>query len=551
MRDGAVRGIELELLARGLLHLSPALWPLLREEERALEQMDIPIFTMRGDATRLSLGERHTAVARSGLEVARSRFASLGPADLERQLHIIRTSFALRYPESRSRAAGESEGSESASVCSGVTRGVAAPNDGASPTKYLSREELIAAALQIADEIRQMALTDCRGDVTWITVEPISTSGHGRLQATGYGLYDGLGGIAVFLAAAARCGRDQEIASLARRALRPLRERLHSSSPAYVDEYGIGGACGIASALYALLRAGTLLGDRAIVDDALLAACQITPAVIARDTSLDVLYGSAGAVLALLTLHRTRPVAELLDLARRCGRHLLAQRQATPGADGRMYRVWHTAGGHAASGFAHGAAGIAWALLRLDAATCNTEFREAALAALSYEDALVDRACEGRHQHKAGAPEKPSRYRGMATGWCRGAAGIGLARIGPPGSCYASASRPVVERSIALVSAGAAVQHTVPDNLCCGAFGAIELLLADGLRWGDSALLGAAHARASAIVTRRRTSGRYRLAAPPAADVYDPGLYRGTAGIGYGLLRLCHPEVLPSLLLWE
>jgi lantibiotic modifying enzyme len=35
------------------------------------------------------------------------------------------------------------------------------------------------------------------------------------------------------------------------------------------------------------------------------------------------------------------------------------------------------------------------------------------------------------------------------------------------------------------------------------------------------------------------------------ADVYVPGLFTGTAGIGYELLRIARPELVGSALLWE
>jgi lantibiotic modifying enzyme len=34
-------------------------------------------------------------------------------------------------------------------------------------------------------------------------------------------------------------------------------------------------------------------------------------------------------------------------------------------------------------------------------------------------------------------------------------------------------------------------------------------------------------------------------------SVYQPGFFQGMAGIGYALLRLAHPDLLPSVLLWE
>lgn len=539
LRDGSARGIELELLARGLLPLAPELWPLLEEEERALEQLDIPIFTMRGDANRLTLGEHSVSVSRSGLDVARARFATLAAPDLERQLHIIRASFALRYPDERhgSRRCDHAESHERAAV----------------DAPPLPRGELIAAAMEIAAELRRLALVDFRGDVTWVTTEPISRSGHHRLQATGYGLYDGLGGIALFLAAAARCEGDAATTELARRALRPIRERLRSSPPSYAEEYGMGGACGAAAAIYSLLRSGVLLNDDAIIDDALLAAHQVTPASISSDTRFDVLYGSAGAILALLSLHRARRSDQLLELAHECGKRLLAQRRPIRTACGTTHRVWLTVDRREQTGFAHGTAGIALALLRLHAATGITQYLEAALDAVRYEDSLLYGERGGLPLSRAArvAAHTESPQGAARTNWCRGAAGVGLARLACTAGSHATELRVSAERAIAAIVSDSDHLTASLDCACCGACGGIELLLAAGLRRGDSSLLAAAHERASGLVRRSRALRCFRLSTSSGAQPYEPALYRGMAGIGYGLLRLCHPEVLPSFLSWE
>lgn len=540
LRDGAARGVELEILARALLPLSRGLWPLLGEEQEALEQLDIPLFTLRGDATQLVLGEHAIELARSGVEVARSRFASLCESDLARQLRIIRASFALR-----------NEGEGTPLPASG---GAALPDAERGGSGILSRTELLAAALEIADQIHRLALEDCRGEITWITVEPVSRSGHHRLQATGYGLYDGLAGIALFLAAAARCSSGgPELAELARRALRPLRERLRASSPSYVEEYGIGGACGMASAIYALTRTGWLLDDDCIVDDALLAARQITPAAIARDSNFDVLHGSAGAILALLALHRVRPADQLLDLSRECARHLLARRELVRTPRGTEHRAWRTSDGRASTGFAHGAAGIACALLRLHAATGCTELLDAALDALRYEDSLLYPAPSDGSPCRTtvGAARSERVMRSVTSAWCRGSAGMGLARLARTNGSRAGELRVGLQRSLAHVLSDGAGGAPLLDSACCGEMGAIELLLSVGLERGGFALLATAQERASRMVRRAHTNGRYLLSASLGGQISDPALYRGLAGIGYGLLRLCNPETLPSLLAWE
>src|SRR5690606_33814202 len=97
LRDGAARAVELELLARGLRQLPCELWPILAAEERALDQLDIPAFTMAGDSPLLSVGTHTLRLTRSALEVARARFQSLDSHDLEHQLRVVRASLALRY----------------------------------------------------------------------------------------------------------------------------------------------------------------------------------------------------------------------------------------------------------------------------------------------------------------------------------------------------------------------------------------------------------------------------------------------------------------------
>lgn len=554
LHDGAARGVELELLARGLVQLPSELWPLLDEEQRALEQLDIPAFTIPGNATVLSLGERSIAAARSGLDVARTRFESLGRADLELQLRIVRGSFALRYGAAPGAGADDLEHREWALLHDSETR---APRHyladaGSGTTPLLPRRELLAEAKEIASEIAGMALDDANGDPAWITAEPISVVGHRRLQATGYGLYDGLAGIALFLAAVARCTGDTASAQLARRALAPIRSRLGCSS-SYVDEYGLGGAGGAAAIVYSLTRTGLLLDDDTVIDDAVRAASQITSAVIARDTSYDVLYGSAGAILALLVLHRLRDHVWLLQTAAHCARRLMDSGPAFATSRRTIQHPAQNADGQAQVGFAHGCSGMALALCRLGIATGVAEYAAAGLDALRQEDHRSG-TCGGASPVDAASGLDVTSLPGAAsrpTNWCRGAAGVGLARLAcSPGSDTA-ALRAGAEREVAHVLGDRASGAYDLDGACCGRMGEVELLLTAGLRWGRQSLLTAAQERASRVVRRARSVGHYRTCAPGGVDVSDPTLYRGLAGIGYGLLRLCHPELLPSFLSWE
>jgi lantibiotic modifying enzyme len=388
---------------------------------------------------------------------------------------------------------------------------------------------LIACAARIAGEIRETALTDCAGYRTWIVTEPVSRAGHQRLRATGYGLYDGVAGIALFLAAASRCTGAADAALLAADALAPLRARLRAA-PSYADEHGLGGAGGAASAIYALTRAGVLLGDDSLLDDAMRAALQITPAVIARDTTFDVMYGSAGAILALLALFEARPRDWLVERAIDCGRRLLDSRRPLAAARDTTPRAWPSSRERRPVGLAHGASGIALALFRLHAATGVAEYASAAIDAVEADELLRN---------------------GSGTSWCRGSAGIGLVCLAPAAGSQALALRARARGCVSHVRMCSVLSGRGGDGLCCGTMGEVELLLTAGLRWGDATLLAAAHQRASHVIRRLRATRRDTSTGAERLHVADPALYRGTAGIGYSLLRLCHPEILPSLLSWE
>jgi lantibiotic modifying enzyme len=161
-------------------------------------------------------------------------------------------------------------------------------------------------------------------------------------------------------------------------------------------------------------------------------------------------------------------------------------------------------------GFADGSEGIAWAL------TCLPGFSDAAQAALA----------------TSSVSEEP--------GFCRGAAGQVVARLGRPGSAIAG-----LEGAVRML----ADRPVLGDlSLCHG-----ELGVADALT-----VLASAHRLPVTVSARRRRAGlvldaidRYGPRCGTPRGVPTPGLLSGLAGIGYGLLRLGFAERVPSVLMLE
>jgi class II lanthipeptide synthase len=243
--------------------------------------------------------------------------------------------------------------------------------------------------------------------------------------------------------------------------------------------------------------------------------------------------GSAGCLLSLLALHQALPWdGWLLDKAVACGEHLLQHRGAEP--DGLAAWKVH---GQFMTGFAHGCAGISYALARLYAATQEQRFRNAALDACDFADRLF---CA-----KAPNWPKSSSSNLFFNRWCHGAAGIGLGRLGMLTAIDSGQVRSGMRQALL---AARNCPLTNLDYPCCGNLGVMELFLVAGEMMNDARARQTAHEIADFVLGRARVRKGYGL--EPGEHEDNPSFHQGMAGIGYQLLRLARGDLLPSALLW-
>ncbi|MFH7029464.1 MAG: lanthionine synthetase LanC family protein [Heteroscytonema crispum UTEX LB 1556] len=52
-------------------------------------------------------------------------------------------------------------------------------------------------------------------------------------------------------------------------------------------------------------------------------------------------------------------------------------------------------------------------------------------------------------------------------------------------------------------------------------------------------------------ITAKTTSNKLKLFVNSPSEISHPGFLHGTAGIGYQLLRIAYPQLLPSILLFQ
>lgn len=391
---------------------------------------------------------------------------------------------------------------------------------------------LAARAAEIAARIRAAAVEARGGSVVWLRSAPAASGPPAVLPPH---LYDGTCGVTLFLAAHHHVLGSHAHAETVARALAPLVARIRelASDPARSAGVAlpVGGMVGVGSFVYTLARIGVWSGRSELVEGARAAASLLTPARLAADRALDVVGGAAGAVLALLALDAADPSPgpggeTPLEIALRCGETLLERRVSVDGGP----RAWPGAETPPLGGFAHGASGIAYALMRLHARARAAGLRDGALEGLAYERSLFDPGLGNWIDPRSGAPLEQR-------AWCHGAPGIALARLGVLDVEPDGAVRADLEATLALTRA---LPSPEPPHLCCGAAGQAEVLLHAGLVLGDASLVAEARAAAAPLLEDR---------VPDGESGFDPSLFRGAAGVGYTLLRLSRPDALPSPLL--
>lgn len=537
LQNGVDRSIELNILSRAFLtgEDKPKAWPILRSELRAMEQLDIPYFGAKSDNDDLTIGVEQPIeqfFKESSHSQVLKRLRELNETDLAQQVAIIQSAFYAKMTQNPST---EQDKAANTSEATGADL---------SDIKLLTAEQLLDRAQAIARSIQQRAIRGTDGSANWMGLSFVPNAKRFQLQILDNGLYDGNCGIALFLAALDRVKGNNQFRDLALGAIQSLRKFLLSADADSVQRsaraIGIGGASGLGSIIYSLVKISQFLQEAALLKDARRVANLIAPEIIAEDRQFDVMSGAAGAILGLLALHAETGEPAVLEKAIACGEHLLAHRISVDGSP----RAWKNFEEKPLTGFSHGAAGIAYALLRLYRVTHKYAYKEVSVEGIAYERSFFKTSAANWSDFHSSA-QQTDRTEFMVS-WCHGAPGIGLARLG---------SLEILDTLEIRQDLEAALQTTQKyglqgvDYLCCGNFGRIEVLVVAAKTLGQEELFKTAQLQASAAVARAEQIGGYQLFDNLPTSVFSPSFFRGTAGIGYGLLRLAYPEILPSVLL--
>lgn len=520
LHDALDRDAFFDQLWRGV-PARPLLAKAISSEREDLLRNDIPLFTTRPDSRHLwsSSQEQITDFfSESGMTLVKRRLEELNEDDLQRQIWFIRASLTTL-----------AIGADHARWPTYI------PAEPQSPAGF---EQLISTARAIGDRIEALAIHGA-DDVAWIGLA-FRNERNWTLAPLGPDLYSGASGIALFLAYLGEVTGQERHMALARKTIRTMLRRIERLRQEVVVIGGFGGWGGV---IYTLAHLGILWREPQLLAEAE-AIVESLPSMIERDEHLDVIGGAAGCIGGLISLYECVPSGGVLNAIVQCADKLLASTETMERGIG-----WKTllARRRPLSGFSHGAAGFAWALLEAYALTKEGRFKTAAVAAIEYERSLYSEDAgnwadlrEFDEPHEADDAETPNRS--FVTTWCHGAAGIGLARL----RALRHLDEPSIrdEINIALkttLTKGFGFNHC----LCHGDLGNLELFLQasellDEAQWHPHV------ARLSSIILNSIREYGWLCGVP--LGVETPGLLTGIAGIGYGLLRIASPRRIPSVL---
>lgn len=529
LRNGADYSILIDFLSRDYLmgEEKSEFKTILSAERKSLEQLDIPYFTVCCNSDSLEVESAkpiNDFFKTSGFQRLITKIQSLDKKDLALQMKFIRASFYAKFAH--------------------LNKNSAALQGNLYQSSSLNPEELLAEAIEIGNSLVVNAI-ETGDDCNWIDLNYMVKAHRYQLQLLDDSLYTGRTGVSLFLAALRKITGEQKFQEVALAALSPLQQSLKKAEEVRQEilrsEFGLLGIGGI---IYSLVKISQFLREPTLLEDAQQVAKLLTKEVIGTDGKLDIMWGVAGAIPGLLTLYDQTGEQEILNIAIACGEHLLFERtHAVP-------RAWVTIESNKPlTGFSHGASGISLSLLRLYAATSNITYLDAAKEAIEYEQSVFDKSVRNWPDFRLS--EETNQVNFLHT-WCHGSAGIGLARLG--GLSVLETEEIYSDINIALETTqkyGIFNTDIDIDHLCCGNLGRNELFVVASQKLGKQQWLNTAREQAASLVNKAKQNGTYALLPHLPNSIFSPSFFKGSAGVGYQLLRLAFPESLPSALIWE
>lgn len=551
LKDGFAYSLQTERMVKAFLfsakdEIIPGLLRVFKSEKNALENGCIPIFYGEPQGEGILDDQEllfENYFAKSPQKNAADYIKNMSEADLAIQLQIIEKSLTA----------------ETGEVHTALTTDASAVKK--TSRRIVTNEELIHEAENIYKDIMDDRFIASDGEYSWLTQQYDVKSGGVTMGLMGPTLYDGLLGMAVFTGALYRLTEKLAYKETADYCIDKTVKQMEAIIPV-MERYRIslGYSNGIGGYIAGLRTSAQYTGNKDAAETANKLLHAITEKSIFNDTALDVLGGISGLVLALTKddglLNDSNCSEYTKQLLEWCGKHLLAERSKAL----ETYQVWNSKeGSQPLTGLGHGVSGIALALVKIYETIGGAEYLDAASNSIGYENAVYDEDSWNWPDYRIDkrklnqisinpVTENPKRF---MSGYCAGAPGIGLSRLGLLKSAGGNqALKEALDRDLKRANHFVKeVSLESRDHLCCGRTGGIDFLIEKAMRLDDAEAMECAKEKISALIFEKQVRGHYSLMNADGHYTKNPTLFQGTAGIGYEMLRIAAPEIIKSILI--
>jgi len=496
LQNAIDRSLELEVLGRLYMpaeetRRAPPL-TLLDTEIKALERLDVPRFVWRPGKPHLF--ECGQIVCHDFLTGDRPGAAPLTAEDLENQSQIIEMNMTAYH----------GHGERQLRSC------LSAEGESLDWDTWLAKIE--------ADALRS-AVRRGDGEIAWLSPQTVRGTDRYQFGPLDASLYDGIAGLALYLAWSGKILSSSSAMRTACDTLRPVAEFCRREPTRAVKVFGCGGMHGVGGLLYAFRHLSAITAQSLFFDASTKLIAVLRERQWPLETSADMVFGSGGLLSVLLG--EDTDMAQ--DAAANCAAHIQLRAERTPGG----HLAWRDASDRFQTGFSHGSSGIAYALARWIAVSGSDAFQRLVAAAWDFEDSAFDAA---NAKWKKYGDEDTDAY-GYA--WCHGVPGMLMGRLTHGAGAWADRllmGRPGIEL---LVPATALTLHQV----CCGHMG--RALIAEDLARALPHLSAALRrVRNEELNAFEGTEGSFLLLPGVPAMALHLGLMQGTSGIALGRLAL-------------
>ncbi len=395
--------------------------------------------------------------------------------------------------------------------------------------------------LDVSNFIGQQVLrssADSESSLFWL-VNKYAQDGLACIDGTNYSLHDGSLGILFYLAYLNSVKPDHTNSVLIKRSTMEILDTLLNES--FVED-GCGAYEGLSGIVYFISHVLNLWGDESLYSIAKVFIAKLA-SLVNTDSVFDVMAGSSGAILSLLSYYKVSPDPQTIKVATSFGDHLISAFIEKPEGCG-----WPNKNidNKLLTGFSHGSAGIAYSLMRLYEVTGINRYLDVAIKAVTFEQANF---CSGSNNWPDLRFDCPQEQKKKAmTAWCNGAVGIGLSRLSMLGIGDQKMDE-LLKVDIAHAKQNVQAKTSVKSfGLCHGFFGNQEFIQQLILNTQfDEITQKEFNSSINQSLSKLNTHGL----SDDKNRFETLGLMNGLSGIGYQLLRFTLPERFPSILMLQ